>query len=153
MRAEMTEFVGFDRDAMQFFHELSLEMNRDWYEANKDRYKTRWVEPMTALLSTVAARLAKQGVHVEHDPARLRPQVADEGRARREVGVELGERGPVLIRDEDLVRNARAGQDRHGMRDHPGVDRIGDERDAHASTHRPHALAYGHDRHHQPRFR
>jgi len=30
----MTEFVGFDRDAMQFFHELSLEMNRDWFRKN-----------------------------------------------------------------------------------------------------------------------
>jgi uncharacterized protein (TIGR02453 family) len=52
-------FTGFDRDAMQFFHELSLEMNRDWYDANKQRYTERWVEPMTALLETVAARLAK----------------------------------------------------------------------------------------------
>ncbi len=52
-------FTGFEKDAIQFFHELSLEMNRDWYEANKQRYAERWVQPMTALLETVAARLAK----------------------------------------------------------------------------------------------
>lgn len=52
-------FKGFDRDAMQFFHELSLEMNRDWFDANKERYKQRWTLPMTALLDEVAARLAK----------------------------------------------------------------------------------------------
>jgi uncharacterized protein (TIGR02453 family) len=52
-------FTGFDRDALQFLHELTLEMNRDWFEANKARYQARWVEPMTALLGEVAARLAK----------------------------------------------------------------------------------------------
>lgn len=57
MRQQMHD--GVDRDGIQFFHELSLEMNRDWYEANKERYKTRWVVPMTSLLETVAARLAK----------------------------------------------------------------------------------------------
>jgi len=54
-----TGFAGFDRDAMQFFHELALEMNRDWFDANKERYRQRWVEPMTALLETAADRLAK----------------------------------------------------------------------------------------------
>jgi uncharacterized protein (TIGR02453 family) len=52
-------FEGFDREALQFFHELTLEMNRDWFEANKPRYVRLWVEPMTALLATVAHRLAK----------------------------------------------------------------------------------------------
>src|SRR5262245_57566538 len=52
-------FTGFDRDAMQFLHELALEMNREWFEANKPRYQKVWVEPMTALLETVAAKLAK----------------------------------------------------------------------------------------------
>src|SRR5262249_20935629 len=31
-------FAGFERDAPQFFHELAIEMNRDWFEANKSRY-------------------------------------------------------------------------------------------------------------------
>jgi len=68
----MTEFVGFDRDAMQFFHELSLEMNRDWYEANKERYKTRWVEPMTALLETVATLLRGGGREARKPAARAK---------------------------------------------------------------------------------
>jgi uncharacterized protein (TIGR02453 family) len=55
----VAKFSGFDRDAIQFLHELTLEMNRDWFEANKARYQARWVEPMTALLGEVAARLAK----------------------------------------------------------------------------------------------
>ncbi|HUJ59483.1 MAG TPA: DUF2461 domain-containing protein [Kofleriaceae bacterium] len=56
--AEPARFTGFDRSAPQFFHELAAEMNRDWFEANKQRYQTQWVVPMTALLGEVAAKLA-----------------------------------------------------------------------------------------------
>jgi uncharacterized protein (TIGR02453 family) len=53
-----TRFTGFDRDALQFFHELAVEMNREWFAANKQRYLVQWVQPMTALLAEVRARLA-----------------------------------------------------------------------------------------------
>ena len=52
-------FAGFDRSALGFLSELEIEMNRDWFEANKRRYQTLWVEPMTALLAEVAAGLKK----------------------------------------------------------------------------------------------
>lgn len=52
-------FAGFPPQAMQFWHELAAEMNRDWFVANKARYETEWVEPMTALLGEVKTRLAK----------------------------------------------------------------------------------------------
>jgi uncharacterized protein (TIGR02453 family) len=52
-------FTGFDRDAPQFFHELTAEMNRDWFMANKERYEKQWVAPMTELLGEVATALAK----------------------------------------------------------------------------------------------
>jgi uncharacterized protein (TIGR02453 family) len=51
-------FAGFDRTAMQFWHELAAEMNRDWFTANKQRYEALWVAPMTALLDDVARRIA-----------------------------------------------------------------------------------------------
>jgi uncharacterized protein (TIGR02453 family) len=57
MRAE--KFSGFDRDAMQFWHELASEMSRDWFVANKQRYQTVWVEPMLALMREVARGLAR----------------------------------------------------------------------------------------------
>jgi len=53
-----TRFTGFDRTAMQFWHELAAEMNRDWFTANKERYERLWVAPMTALLDDVAKRIA-----------------------------------------------------------------------------------------------
>lgn len=52
-------FAGFDRDAPQFFHELAIEMNRDWFDANKHRYLAQWRDPMLALLGEIAARLAR----------------------------------------------------------------------------------------------
>jgi uncharacterized protein (TIGR02453 family) len=61
-------FAGFDRDAPGFFHELAVEMNRDWFEANKPRYAAQWVQPMTTLLGEIAARLART-----YAPIRLHP--------------------------------------------------------------------------------
>jgi uncharacterized protein (TIGR02453 family) len=52
------EFLGFDRDAMQFWHELAAEMSKDWFAANKPRYQSVWVEPLMALLRTVARGLS-----------------------------------------------------------------------------------------------
>lgn len=52
------KFTGFDRNAMSFWHELAMEMNRDWYLENKVRYQTLWVEPTTTLLTAVQAKLA-----------------------------------------------------------------------------------------------
>lgn len=51
-------FAGFARDAMGFFHELAVEMNREWYDANKARYQTLWVQPMTQLFEQVREALA-----------------------------------------------------------------------------------------------
>jgi uncharacterized protein (TIGR02453 family) len=51
-------FAGFPRQAMGFWHELAATMSKDWFDANKQRYQTEWVEPMTALLEHVAAKTA-----------------------------------------------------------------------------------------------
>ena len=52
-------FRGFDRDAMQFWHELASEMSREWFTANKQRYQSVWVDPMLALLREIARGLAR----------------------------------------------------------------------------------------------
>ncbi|MEZ4362832.1 MAG: DUF2461 domain-containing protein [Kofleriaceae bacterium] len=56
--ARSTTFAGYERDAMQFWHELAMEMSREWFTANKARYEAQWVAPTTALLDEVARRLA-----------------------------------------------------------------------------------------------
>jgi uncharacterized protein (TIGR02453 family) len=50
-------FRGFDRDAMQFWHELAAHMSKEWFTENKQRYQAAWVEPMMALLREVAGGL------------------------------------------------------------------------------------------------
>jgi uncharacterized protein (TIGR02453 family) len=56
--AATVAFAGFDRGAMQFWHELASEMSREWFDANKQRYQSVWVEPMLALLRQVARGLS-----------------------------------------------------------------------------------------------
>jgi uncharacterized protein (TIGR02453 family) len=51
------KFSGFDRDGLQFLHELSVEMNKEWFAENKERYEGVWVLPMTALLEELAGKL------------------------------------------------------------------------------------------------
>ncbi|TMQ03232.1 MAG: DUF2461 family protein, partial [Deltaproteobacteria bacterium] len=58
MPALATRFTGFDRTAMQFWHELAAEMTKEWFTANKQRYEALWVAPMTALLDDVGRRIA-----------------------------------------------------------------------------------------------
>jgi len=63
-------FDGFSRSAPAFFLELASEMNKPWFDANKQRYHDEWVAPMTALLDQVAAGLGKT-----YAPAKLEPHV------------------------------------------------------------------------------
>jgi uncharacterized protein (TIGR02453 family) len=65
------KFAGFDRAAPQFLHELASEMNREWFEANKSRYQALWVEPMTALLDEVTAKLANAYAPIKLGPPKL----------------------------------------------------------------------------------
>jgi len=61
MRRETKDvaFPGFDRGAMQFWHELASEMSKEWFAANKQRYQSIWVEPTLALLRAVARGLSR----------------------------------------------------------------------------------------------
>ena len=54
----MDRFTGFPKDAMGFWHELEVEMNKAWFDAHKARYEAQWVAPFTALLAQVSAKLA-----------------------------------------------------------------------------------------------
>jgi uncharacterized protein (TIGR02453 family) len=67
----MATFSGLPRDAMQFWHELQAEMSREWFAANKERYQRTWVEPLTALLDTAAARLRPSYRGLELGPPRV----------------------------------------------------------------------------------
>ncbi len=55
--ADAAEFVGFAGTAMQFWHELAMQMSREWFVENKPRYEAEWVAPMAALMANVRGRL------------------------------------------------------------------------------------------------
>lgn len=50
-------FSGFAKNAPAFFHELAMEMNREWFLENKERYESEWVTPLTELLTHVREKL------------------------------------------------------------------------------------------------
>ncbi|HEY4055768.1 MAG TPA: TIGR02453 family protein [Kofleriaceae bacterium] len=50
-------FTGFDKNAPAFFHELAMEMNREWFLENKERYEREWVAPLTELMTSVRDKL------------------------------------------------------------------------------------------------
>jgi len=54
-----SKFSGFSKSAPGFWHELAVEMNKEWFEQNKQRYQDEWVAPMYSLLGEVRAGLAK----------------------------------------------------------------------------------------------
>jgi uncharacterized protein (TIGR02453 family) len=56
-KSSRAAFRGFDRNAMQFWHELASEMSREWFVANKQRYDDLWLTPMTMLVEHLAHRL------------------------------------------------------------------------------------------------
>ena len=42
-----TEFAGFGPSFFGFFEEIAANNKREWFEANKDRYKSEVVGPLT----------------------------------------------------------------------------------------------------------
>jgi uncharacterized protein (TIGR02453 family) len=53
------EFKGFPKDLFEFIKELKQHNERDWFNANKDRYKRSVVAPMSAFIAAMDSKLAK----------------------------------------------------------------------------------------------
>jgi len=53
------QFRGFDRGAPRFFHELAVEMNRDWFAEHRAEYDALWLRPMEALLAQAVVGLKR----------------------------------------------------------------------------------------------
>jgi uncharacterized protein (TIGR02453 family) len=56
-------FRGFPADAFQFLAELALNNEREWFEANKDRYEQSVREPALAFIRAMRPKLAKIAPH------------------------------------------------------------------------------------------
>jgi uncharacterized protein (TIGR02453 family) len=56
------------RDLFAFLGELRRHNNREWFNANKDRYLAEVREPMLAFIASIAAPLARVSRHLVVDP-------------------------------------------------------------------------------------
>ncbi len=63
-----TVFSGFPKDLLLFLDDLSKNNNREWFNANKDRYKESIVSPMTSFINAMGERLDKISGNFIADP-------------------------------------------------------------------------------------
>jgi len=61
-------FKGFPKELFTFLRQLKKNNNREWFHANKDRYKQFIVEPMTAFITDMGDRFDKMHVRFIADP-------------------------------------------------------------------------------------
>lgn len=64
----MSEFNGFPRDFFAFYKALKKNNNRDWFNANKDRYHEVVVKPMCEYISSMAPLLEAISPYYSADP-------------------------------------------------------------------------------------
>ena len=67
---EPQSFTGFGPMALQFFHDLTMNQNREWFRQHQDVYENEVQRPMAALVSELAEELARRGVPLTGDPKR-----------------------------------------------------------------------------------
>ncbi len=61
-------FEGFSPAFFGFFEELAKNNKREWFAANKDRYKQEVVGQLTSFIAAIAPHLAKISSHYNADP-------------------------------------------------------------------------------------
>ena len=64
----MSSFAGFPPDFFGFFAELAENNDRDWFNANKNRYYDSVVNPVSEFIVCMAPRLRKISPHYVADP-------------------------------------------------------------------------------------
>jgi uncharacterized protein (TIGR02453 family) len=64
----MTDFKGFPADLFGFLNDLKKNNNRDWFNANKERYIKSVVQPMCEFIVAMKPRLKSISKHYIADP-------------------------------------------------------------------------------------
>jgi uncharacterized protein (TIGR02453 family) len=64
------QFGGFPKDFFAFFEELARNNERPWFMANKARYESSVLAPMTSLVADMAPPLGRISRHYVADPKR-----------------------------------------------------------------------------------
>lgn len=94
----------FGADLFDFLRELAAHNDRDWFQANRDRYRTVVLEPLQRFVEAFAPRLARISPHYVADP---RPQGGSIFRIYRDVR---------FSRDKSPYKTHAAAQFRHVRR-------------------------------------
>ena len=76
------QFTGFNDEFWHFFSDLKQNNNREWFTENKERYKDKVVDPISAFITAIAPRLREISPHYNADP---RPNKGSMFRIYRDV--------------------------------------------------------------------
>ncbi|MGD8569979.1 MAG: DUF2461 domain-containing protein [Gammaproteobacteria bacterium] len=61
-------FNGFPKDLFQFVKQLAKNNNREWFHANKTRYRESVVQPMTEFVAAMGVRFDRMAIRFVADP-------------------------------------------------------------------------------------
>lgn len=67
----MAQKRHFGEGLFEFFEQLEANNNRQWFQANQDRYRSQVEQPMLDFITEVGPQLAKISKHFDADPKRV----------------------------------------------------------------------------------
>ena len=67
----MPAFRGYPQETLEFLHELDLNNNREWFNANKDRYEALVREPSLDFIATMGPEIRKISEHFVAIPKKV----------------------------------------------------------------------------------
>jgi uncharacterized protein (TIGR02453 family) len=92
-------FTGFGPKALQFFHELAKHQDRQWFQEHQSVYEIEIQSPMAALVTTLAAELARRRIPLTGDMKRSMFRIHRDVRFSKDKSPYKTHAGAVLTRD------------------------------------------------------
>lgn len=96
---EQRPFAGFGPKALQFFDELALNQDRQWFQQHNAVYEAEVLQPMAALVTALAGELARRGIPLTGDPKRSLFRIHRDVRFSHDKSPYKTHGGAVLTRD------------------------------------------------------
>ena len=96
---EPQSFTGFGPKALQFFHDLAMNQNREWFQQHQDVYENEVQRPMAALVTELAEELARRGLPLTGDPKRSMFRIHRDVRFSSDKSPYKTHAGAVLTQD------------------------------------------------------
>ncbi len=92
-------FQGFAPQALGFFHDLALHQDRAWFQEHQAIYEQEVQRPMAALVTALAAELARRDIPLIGDPKRSIFRIHRDVRFSSDKSPYKTHAGAVLTRD------------------------------------------------------